>query len=559
MINENRNQKSEAFRNYLIAMDMAGVDMDPLLLRKCYAKLSGFYRDAMLFDDAIECKEKEGQLIENLRPPDSAALMWAQYEMQLINIIQVNHPLNEQGVRSIINYAQRTGNNRLKNWEFALYRQYLLETDQLKTLYDFYTKTYPREFANLLLTDPEMYFRVKAYFTELELREDSADYYFTKAETLIIWNPRKGGIYKANFYNRYGQFLVRHGRNKEAIEKFSRAYQLAEAEDYHGKFDYMLVSSRRLEALHRDAADYKNAWQYASRNLQIIDSINTYTKKDQLMSEAIKRERSQNEIAAEKNRQKIRQGNIQLMMMAGGVLLFIIVSLMVFRNYRIQRKLNKLLDEAKKQSDSLLLNILPHETAEELKATGKAIAKRFDEVTVMFTDFKDFTQASERMSAEELVDEINFYFTHFDNIITRYGIEKIKIIGDSYMCAAGLPVVNTTHAHDVVEAAMELQKFMIDQKNERSRLGKSFFELRIGIHSGPVVAGIVGLKKFAYDIWGDTVNTAARMENAGEPNKINVSGETYERVKDRFACTYRGKVAAKHKGQIDMYFINIPG
>ena len=237
---------------------------------------------------------------------------------------------------------------------------------------------------------------------------------------------------------------------------------------------------------------------------------------------------------------------------------FSIVSLLIYRNFRNQKRSNSLLDEAKKKSDLLLLNILPHETAEELKTTGKANARRFDEVTVMFTDFKDFTQASERMAAEELVAEINFYFSEFDNIISRHNIEKIKIIGDSYMCAGGLPVANNTHATDVIRAALELQEFVITQKSRRHALGLPSFELRIGIHTGPVVAGIVGLKKFAYDIWGDTVNTASRMESAGEINKVNISGETYKMVKDRFICTYRGKITAKHKGEIDMYFVDRP-
>jgi class 3 adenylate cyclase len=157
-----------------------------------------------------------------------------------------------------------------------------------------------------------------------------------------------------------------------------------------------------------------------------------------------------------------------------------------------------------------------------------------------------------------LVETIHFYFSEFDRIISRYGIEKIKIIGDSYMCAGGLPVSNNTHAYDVVTAALELQSFMKDQKEERIRLNEPFFELRIGIHTGPVVAGIVGLKKFAYDIWGDTVNTASRIETTGETDKVNISGSTYERVKDRFTCSYRGKVKAKHKGEIDMYFVIPP-
>jgi class 3 adenylate cyclase len=176
----------------------------------------------------------------------------------------------------------------------------------------------------------------------------------------------------------------------------------------------------------------------------------------------------------------------------------------------------------------------------------------------MFTDFKDFTQASEKMSAEELVKLIHFYFSEFDKIISKHSIEKIKIIGDSYMCAGGLPVSNNTHAYDVVTAALELQAFMKDQKEQRINRNEPYFELRIGIHTGPVVAGIVGLKKFAYDIWGDTVNTTSRMENTGETHKVNISGSTYERVKDHFICSYRGKVKAKHKGEIDMYFVNLP-
>jgi adenylate cyclase len=158
------------------------------------------------------------------------------------------------------------------------------------------------------------------------------------------------------------------------------------------------------------------------------------------------------------------------------------------------------------------------------------------------------------MLADELVEEIHFYFSEFDRIISRYPIEKIKTIGDSYMCAGGLPLCNDTHAVDVVNAALEFQEFMEVQKVLRPSIGKHGFELRIGIHTGPVVSGIVGTRKFAYDIWGDTVNTASRMETSGEPGKVNISGATFEKVKDHFICLYRGKIQAKNKGSIDMYF-----
>jgi class 3 adenylate cyclase len=210
---------------------------------------------------------------------------------------------------------------------------------------------------------------------------------------------------------------------------------------------------------------------------------------------------------------------------------------------------------AKKRSDELLLNILPEETAEELKATGTAKAKGFEMVTVLFTDFKNFTLASEILSAEELVEEINHCFSEFDRIISKYNIEKIKTIGDAYMCAGGLPVANTTNPVDVILAGLEMVDFIKRNKADRESKGQPFFELRLGIHTGPVVAGIVGIKKFAYDIWGDTVNTASRMESSGEVGRVNISGTTYEIVKDNFNCIHRGKIEAKNKGQIDMYFV----
>lgn len=207
------------------------------------------------------------------------------------------------------------------------------------------------------------------------------------------------------------------------------------------------------------------------------------------------------------------------------------------------------------RSEALLLNILPNEIAEELKANGSAKAKLFDYVTVMFTDFKNFTQITEKLTPAELVAEIDTLFKAFDNIISKHNIEKIKTIGDSYMCAGGLPVANNTHAIDVVSATMDIQQFMQQHWQKRKREGKEPFEIRIGVHTGPVVAGIVGDKKFAYDIWGDTVNLASRMESSGEAGKVNISGSTYELVKDKFKCMHRGKIQAKNKGEIDMYFV----
>jgi class 3 adenylate cyclase/ketosteroid isomerase-like protein len=209
------------------------------------------------------------------------------------------------------------------------------------------------------------------------------------------------------------------------------------------------------------------------------------------------------------------------------------------------------LEAEKIKSDKLLLNILPAKIADELKANGKAIAKLYSKVTVLFTDFKDFTLLSQQISPQELIDELNECFREFDRILWKYNIEKIKTIGDGYLAVSGLPLPNENHAIDVVRFAIDVRDFISARKKV---LGNRSLQIRIGIHSGEVIAGIVGIKKFAYDIWGDTVNTAARMQQNCQAGKINISESTYELVKDKFKCTYRGEIEAKNKGKMKMYF-----
>lgn len=221
---------------------------------------------------------------------------------------------------------------------------------------------------------------------------------------------------------------------------------------------------------------------------------------------------------------------------------------------KVQQRTNELLIE-KKKSDDLLLNILPEEIATELKQTGRTKPRSYEMVTVMFTDFKDFTVESENLSPEELVTIVDNCFRKFDEITTKYNIEKIKTIGDAYLCVSGVPNPQDHNAANVARAAVEIIEYIRQQRAEHKEKGTPYFDIRIGIHSGPIVAGIVGNKKFAYDIWGDTVNTAARMEQNSETNKINITENTYNLIKDHFECTARGKKHAKNKGMIDMYFI----
>ena len=204
----------------------------------------------------------------------------------------------------------------------------------------------------------------------------------------------------------------------------------------------------------------------------------------------------------------------------------------------------------KKKTDDLLLNILPEEVAEELKETGASAARLYENVSVLFTDFVDFTQHSEKRSPAALVAEIDTCFKAFDGITSAFGLEKIKTVGDAYIAVSGLPVTEVHHAQAVLGAALAIRDFMVQRRTAHP----DAFNIRLGIHSGPVVAGIVGIKKFAYDIWGDTVNTAARMEQASEAARVNISATTYELVKHDFACEYRGELEAKHKGRMGMYF-----
>jgi class 3 adenylate cyclase/ligand-binding sensor domain-containing protein len=212
------------------------------------------------------------------------------------------------------------------------------------------------------------------------------------------------------------------------------------------------------------------------------------------------------------------------------------------------------LEIEKEKSDKLLLNILPFKIAEELKVHGNAKTKFFDSVTVMFSDFKDFTVIAQQLEPQDLIAELNRCFVFFDDVCVRHNIEKIKTVGDSFMCAGGVPIRNKSNPVDIVLAAFEMRDFISRLKKEQSEKGRTLWKIRIGVHTGEIISGVVGKKKFAYDIWGDTVNTASRMEQTSTPNKINISGVTYELVKEFFDCTYRGKIPVKNKGDIDMYF-----
>ena len=279
--------------------------------------------------------------------------------------------------------------------------------------------------------------------------------------------------------------------------------------------------------------------------MYLLQSLET---KQKLQDETIERIKAQEEALkqAEENAELIKQQNVLL------------EAKVAARTIELAEK-NNILNVELQRSEELLLNILPYETAQELKTKGKAEARFYPDITVMFTDFKGFTQIAEKLSPEQLVEEIDEIFTAFDLIMDKHGIEKIKTIGDAYMAASGLPALKDSHALDMVNAAVDIIKYMESQKQIRSAAGRPIFDIRVGIHTGPVVSGIVGHKKFAYDIWGDAVNLASRMESSGEAGQINISQATYERINSAYSCTFRGEIEAKNKGKVGMYFVNING
>ncbi len=248
-------------------------------------------------------------------------------------------------------------------------------------------------------------------------------------------------------------------------------------------------------------------------------------------------------------------------------LLLILAGMMMrVRTHRLfkerQKRLEELIAERteelqheKEKSDNLLANMLPKGTAQEIMSKGKAAKTKYNFVTVLFSDIQGFTRIAEEMNPEVLIDELDRFFFQFDSLAEKYRIEKIKTIGDAYMCAGGIPERNRTNPVEVVLAALEMQKYMQFMKDDPAKTAARFWDIRIGIHTGTVIAGVVGHKKITYDIWGDTVNTASRMESSGEPGKINISGTTYEFVKEYFICDYRGRMPVKYKGDLDMYFV----
>ena len=240
-------------------------------------------------------------------------------------------------------------------------------------------------------------------------------------------------------------------------------------------------------------------------------------------------------------------------LLIGGIASWLMI--MVRRSNKNLEKKNKEIEEEKERSEELLLNILPKDIASELKENAKVQTRKFEECTVCFTDFINFSRISQLLSPEDLISALDECFKAFDEIISEHNVEKIKTISDYCMCAVGVPITNKSHATDAVKAAVEMVAFLEEWNHKREAEGLIRFDARIGIHTGPIIAGVVGIKKFAYDIWGDTVNVAARMESKSEAQRINISQSTYDLIKEEFSCHSRGSLDVKNMKDLEMYYV----
>ena len=322
----------------------------------------------------------------------------------------------------------------------------------------------------------------------------------------------------------------------ELYKNMADAY--SKTEDFGNAFKYQALYSNVKDTVYNNEADKKLATIQFDFDLEKKQNqINLLTKDNAL-----------NELQL--RRQKLEKTALTVVL----VLVFLI-AILILRNNRIKARTNKILDKQKDEIEHLLLNILPAEVAKELQVNGTSTPRNYESVSVMFTDFKGFTSIADKVSPQELIEELNACFLVFDNIIEKYDLEKIKTIGDSYMCAGGVPTPDDQHVFKIVKASLEIQQYITENNIKRRESGRVPWDLRIGIHVGPVVAGVVGKKKYAYDIWGSTVNIASRMESNGEPGQVNVSSAVYDIIQEKYACAYRGKIYAKNVGEVDMYFV----
>lgn len=349
-------------------------------------------------------------------------------------------------------------------------------------------------------------------------------------------------LYLSEIYSRKGDMST-------AFDYANKSLELAQE---HKLNEQINDANLKLSELYDSTGNIEVASEYRKKYIDYINSsfnLEANNTADLLRYHEVSQKQAETDLA----NQKVKTQRIIVYATASTLLFIVWLAVVLYRKNKFVRATNKIISSEKQRSDNLLLNILPKDTAQELKDRGKVKAQRFESVSILFSDFEGFTRYAEVLPPEEVVKAVDYYFSKFDEIIEKYGIEKIKTVGDAYMCAGGLPMPTQDHAYKIVLAALDIIRFVNEVKIDNQQ--KTKFDIRIGINTGPVVAGVVGNKKFAYDIWGDSVNIASRMESSSEPGKINISEDTYQLVKDKFNCEFRGEIDVKNRGFLKMYFV----
>lgn len=345
---------------------------------------------------------------------------------------------------------------------------------------------------------------------------------------------------------------VRKKNINKAILYANSGYQLAEK---YALKKGIRDANLKLAELYKSNGSFEASYFHLTKYYAFRDSIINIETIENIADLRTNYEVSQKQIEVDLLDEKRQKQRIAIISIITALILITILTIGLFRRNLFIKKTRSIIQKERDLSNKLLRNILPKETAKELIKNGKVKPQKINHASVLFTDFKGFTKLSENLSPEQLVESVNFYYSKFDEIVEKYGLEKIKTIGDAYMVAGGLPFPTQDHALKIVEAAFEISRFVEEAKmDDYDHI--THFDIRIGVNSGPVVAGVVGIKKFAYDIWGDTVNIASRMESNSEAGKINISKTTYELIKHKFECTYRGEIETKNRGKLKMYFVD---
>jgi adenylate cyclase len=495
-----KNDYANAIDCYQKALKIHEKNKNSESLAELYVDMAYLYRDIRMYNEAIEYAKKALDLHQKLAKSD-----FISYDLQTLGILYDETQHYDQA----LDYYFKTLESKVKD-SVAIYNNIATS------------------FKNKKDYDQALTFAQRAQ--QLSLEKGDFTYMSIIEATLC----------EIFFIKKQNNEALRHGLNSIRIAR--------EDNDIATIKEVAFV----LKEIYDQKGDKSLAYGYFQEHIAARDSLNNENKDREITQKIaqfsfdVQQEKKDAVAATEKK------------ILYGGLATLGLLAALIFINFRRERKAKAEIAIEQQKSEELLLNILPKHVADELKTKGKAEARSYEQVSVLFSDFKDFTKVSEQVTPAALVELINTYFTEFDKIIVKHNLEKIKTIGDAYVCAAGLRDEDTTDAAvRLVKAAIEIQALTQTIKIQAISEHKPYFEQRVGISTGAIVAGIVGLKKFTYDIWGDTVNVAARMEQSSEAGKINISESTYQLIKTEFDCIYRGKIDAKNKGEINMYFVKL--